>query len=174
MPEHGAGTPAAFVTLESFLWRDFRDSRDWEAWSKERGLASSERAPRATFDEAMDLQQALRRLEAANNGAPPGDEAIQELNAIIAKFEVRPKLGPSGEIVLAAFGRSRASPVCLLLIMALNAMAKGIWHRFKLCREPSCSASFYDASKSATKVWCSMALCGSRNKMRRLRQRKNS
>jgi predicted RNA-binding Zn ribbon-like protein len=48
-------------------------------------------------------------------------------------------------------------------------MQMGDWGRFKLCRDPACCASYYDASKSAAKTWCSMETCGSRNKMRRYR-----
>jgi len=60
-------------------------------------------------------------------------------------------------------------PAALLLIEALEAMRLGLWRRFKLCREATCRASFYDASKAAGKVWCEMTTCGSRNKMRRYR-----
>ena len=52
-----------------------------------------------------------------------------------------------------------------------DAMQAGQWRRFKLCRDPSCRASFYDASKAAAKNWCAMQTCGSRNKMRRYRAR---
>jgi predicted RNA-binding Zn ribbon-like protein len=174
MPEHRPGTPPAFVTLESFLWWDFRDSGDWEQWAKKWGLASSDRAARRAYEKALVLQGALRQLELANNGALPDAKAIRTVNELIDELEIRPKVSTSGGVALASCGRSVAGPIAALLIMVLDAMTAGVWHRFKLCRDPTCSASFYDASKSATKIWCSMGVCGSRSKMRRLRQRRKS
>ena len=62
-----------------------------------------------------------------------------------------------------------ADALAPLLVRALEAMQADAWRRFKLCREPSCRASFFDASKAATRTWCAMRTCGSRNKMRRYR-----
>jgi predicted RNA-binding Zn ribbon-like protein len=174
MPEHRPGTPSAFEALESFLWWDFRDCDDWAAWARKWRLASSKSSAVASYDLAVAAQALLRRLELVNNGAKPDGSAIERLNEFIRELDIRPQLSPSGKIALASKARPAARPVAAMLILALQAMTDGIWNRFKLCRDPSCSASFYDASKSATKIWCSMAICGSRNKMRRLRRRRRS
>lgn len=174
MPEHRPGTPQAYATLEFFLWWDFRNAGDWSEWAQSKYLASSSSAALPAFGRAMALQQVLRRLEASNNGLEDNGDAVVKFNAIIDRLKVRPQVSPSGEIGFAANPRAADSPAALLLLMALDSMAQGVWARFKLCREPTCSASFYDLSKSSTKVWCSMALCGSRDKMRRLRERRKS
>lgn len=174
MPEHRPGTPAAFIMLESFLWWDFQDAADWRKWARRWGLARSSSAALPAYDLALAAQRALRQLEAVNNGARPDRKAVEALNRLIGELEIRPEVSPSGRIALSSGGRSAARPVAALLVLALEAMTAGLWHRFKLCRDPACSASFYDASKSGTKIWCSMAVCGSRNKMRRLRQRRKS
>jgi len=171
LPEHRQGTPSAYVTLESFLWRDFCDSAEWREWARKHALGSAADGVPPQFRLAMGLQRALRALELENNGGPADHGAAAQLNALIARFKVQPRLSPAGEISVAAAHLGN-SPVARLLIMAVEAMQSGTWRRFKLCREPTCSASFYDASKSGTKIWCSMALCGSRDKMRRLRQRR--
>ena len=174
MPEHRPGTPSAYETLESFLWWDFAGASDWAQWAAKRGIARSAKAGRRSFEGAISLQETLRRLEAANNGAEPAGSDLAALNALIGQLDVRPELSPPGQIALTSSASGKDAPVASLLIMALNAMAEGIWSRFKLCRDPTCSASFYDASKSSTKVWCSMAVCGSRDKMRRLRSRQRA
>lgn len=174
MPEHRPGTPEAYVTLESFLWWDFRDASDWAEWAHKRGLAPERDATAAMFAEAQVLQQALRKLEAANNGAAPDPGAVEKLNKLIDKLQLRPRISASGDVALASAQVRNEGPIAALLITALDAMGEGIWNRFKLCRDPTCAASFYDASRNATKVWCSMNLCGSRNKMRRFRERKQS
>lgn len=173
MPEHRPGTPQVYATLESFLWWDFRDADDWSEWAQGKRLASGINALPA-FEKAVELQRVLRQLEASNNGLEDNSDAVVKLNAIIDRLKVRPQVSPSGVIAFAANPGAADGSVAPLLLMALNSMAQGAWSRFKLCREPTCNASFYDTSKSATKVWCSMALCGSRDKMRRLRQRQKS
>jgi hypothetical protein len=47
----------------------------------------------------------------------------------------------------------------------------GTWCRLKLCREDTCQVVFYDRSKNASRCWCSMRVCGNRNKTRAYRGR---
>ena len=197
MPEHREGTPAEYVLLESFLWRDFETPAEWDAWVRARGLTPDADADDVvadaadTFALAMRLRGALRALAAANPGGrhsgPPsprtdapvaalGDvhvaAAVETLNHLIAEFGVRPVVAGGGRVALRGTPPvPAAGPVAVVLTLALEAMRADVWRRFKLCPEPSCGASFYDASKNATKTWCAMATCGSRNKMRRLRAR---
>jgi predicted RNA-binding Zn ribbon-like protein len=43
--------------------------------------------------------------------------------------------------------------------------------RLKGCANPACNMVFYDSGKNATRRWCSMALCGNREKIKRYRER---
>jgi len=174
LPEHREGTPERYATLESFLWRDFGEAGEWMDWVKTRQLGTPVEDPRSSFALALRLQHALRRLEVANSGAGTSPTAAATLNGLVGKFKTQPRVSPDGRLSLGPAPARARDPVALLLTMALNAMAEGVWHRFKLCRDPTCKASFYDASKSGTKVWCSMSLCGSRDKMRRLRRRRKA
>jgi predicted RNA-binding Zn ribbon-like protein len=175
MPEHRRGTPGRYYALESFLWRDFESAEDWEAWTAAHELAGKVAPGAEGFRKAMMLQGALRALEAANNGEMPDEpgsdaaSATAVLNRLVAELKVQPAVDPLGGIRLETTTGGQYAAVGAVLVMALNAMSSGDWRRFKLCRDPDCRASYYDASKSGTKIWCSMAGCGSRNKMRRLR-----
>ena len=170
MPEHRAGTPGSLTGLESFLWNDFEAGPvEWQAWVGRKlpdlqGAASS-------FHQGMLLHGALRSLEATNNRIDNQAEgaACATLNRLIAGYCIAPRLGPDGALRLVP--GDPADPVARLVVMALEAMQTGVWHRFKLCREPICRTSYYDASKAGAKTWCSMETCGSRNKMRRYRAR---
>ena len=44
-------------------------------------------------------------------------------------------------------------------------------HRLRVCESETCSARFYDASRAASRRWCSMSGCGNTAKARRHRAR---
>ena len=171
MPEHRLGTPSRYRDLESFLWHDFEAGRsDWKAWVSRKMPDTSIAAAEVAFRPAMQLHRALRSLQAANSGMRIGKElaaAHEMLNRLIAHYRIQPHLGEDGGISLAP--NKPADPVASLILMMLDALQSGFWRRFKLCHEPTCRASYYDASKASAKIWCSMQTCGSRNKMKRYR-----
>jgi predicted RNA-binding Zn ribbon-like protein len=174
VPEHRPGTPAAFSALESFLWHDFGAGQsDWTTWVTRVLPEQSATAPDTepdTFSSALHLHTVLRSMQAMNNGLAGGDEVAlyAALNRLIGACSLRPRL-VAGTLVLVA--DNPAGPLAHLLLSVLEAFRSGQWPRFKLCRNPECRASYYDASKAAVKTWCLMETCGSRSKMRRLRAR---
>jgi predicted RNA-binding Zn ribbon-like protein len=175
MPEHRVGTPDEYYALESFLWREFENVDEWLEWTNEYGLGETATSTREVFEQALALRSALRWLEGANNGEAVGESARIVINDMIDELGVRPSISRNGEVeISAADATGRNAPLGAILVSALGAMAAGDWQRFKLCRDPECQASYYDASRNGTKVWCSMDSCGSRNKMRRLRQRQEA
>jgi predicted RNA-binding Zn ribbon-like protein len=48
-------------------------------------------------------------------------------------------------------------------------MLDGTWERLKACR--NCYWSFYDYSPNRSATWCSMQICGNRQKTRAYRRR---
>ena len=50
----------------------------------------------------------------------------------------------------------------------------GTWERFKVCRSDTCRWAFYDHSKNGRSCWCSMRVCGSRQKARTYRARQRA
>ncbi|QCB43293.1 CGNR zinc finger domain-containing protein [Sphingomonas sp. PAMC26645] len=166
MPEHREGTPTELRDLESFLWCDFDTTAAWRKWSEQRRFDSH--AAEASFKEAGEVQRALRQLEASNNGITASadvSKAMTTLNHAIEQHALRPRITADGVRMHAGPGDA----VGHVLQIAIQAMTTCAWPRFKLCRDPACRASFFDASKNGSKIWCSMELCGSRNKMRRHR-----
>ena len=95
------------------------------------------------------------------------DTARVTLNHLVAAHGIRPNLDRRCAVRLVPADASNV--LAPLLVQALEAMQADTWRRFKLCREPSCRASFFDASRAASRTWCAMRTCGSRNKMRRYR-----
>lgn len=169
MPEHRPTTPADLALLESFLWHDLESEADWRGWCGRKWPARADGAPGGP---GLGLHEALRVLAAANNDGAAGvaaEAARATLDRLIAESGLRPAPDRRG-----GFGwhaADRDAPATVLLVAVLEAMRSDRWRRFKLCRDPSCRAAYYDGSKPATKTWCAMASCGSRNKMRRFRAR---
>ncbi len=172
MPEHRAGTPGEYYVLESFLWREFADVSEWMDWTREHNLARTATSTRMVFEQAMALRAALRSMEAENNDECGDVDSVVVLNELIEELGVHPSIEALGGVELVASrATGRHGSAGAVLVMALEAMLKGDWRRFKLCRDPECRASFFDSTKNGAKTWCSAERCGSRNKMRRLRER---
>ncbi|MFI5526772.1 CGNR zinc finger domain-containing protein [Streptomyces platensis] len=53
-----------------------------------------------------------------------------------------------------------------------TAVANGTWTRLKACEAHDCRWVFYDRSPAGRSRWCTMAVCGSRAKMRTYRARR--
>jgi predicted RNA-binding Zn ribbon-like protein len=118
----------------------------------------------ADLRRALDVREGLRALAFANNGIHTRKAGARVLEEIGAPVEVRVSAtGPS-------FERARSDGVegaiGLLLANVAEAMLDGSWRRMKACPGRHCGWVFYDRSKNGTGRWCSMAVCGGREKAR--------
>ena len=61
------------------------------------------------------------------------------------------------------------------IVAAIHAaVAEGTWERLKACERDICRWAFYDHSKNRSGHWCSMAVCGQREKNRRAYRRRRA
>ncbi|HEX3291790.1 MAG TPA: CGNR zinc finger domain-containing protein, partial [Gaiella sp.] len=60
-----------------------------------------------------------------------------------------------------------------LVAVVATAQAGGVWERLKSCRQETCGWLFYDASRNRSSSWCSMQVCGGREKARAYRRRRS-
>ncbi|MFI6918830.1 CGNR zinc finger domain-containing protein [Nonomuraea spiralis] len=65
-----------------------------------------------------------------------------------------------------------AGAVARVVGVVARAMADGTWARLKACANDECEWAFYDHSRSRTRRWCSMELCGNRAEQTRWRDRR--
>jgi predicted RNA-binding Zn ribbon-like protein len=170
------------VNPELQLVADFVNTADLEAGTDEladaTGLASwlSARGlwlglpSAADAAEARAAREALRDLMRANNGcgATPAASAAT-LDAAARRAGVQVRFGP-GAIRLAA----PAGGIGAVLAAAGQAMADGSWQRLKACRSDSCRWAFVDSARNRSRQWCSMQVCGNREKARAYRRRHGS
>ena len=145
---------------------------DLAGWLVERELLSRDiEVSPAALSVAHELRAGFRRAMVANHDGTRPDHP--ELTAVAAKLPLRlsfdhgePQLVPTGDAVDRALGA--------LLVAAEAASAGGAWRRLKLCAASDCQVAFYDTSKNQSRTWCSMAVCGNRQKTRSYRRRQAS
>jgi predicted RNA-binding Zn ribbon-like protein len=61
-----------------------------------------------------------------------------------------------------------------LLLAIERLQCEEAWPRLKACTDDACQWAFYDATRNRSRTWCSMDVCGNREKTKRYRQRKAS
>lgn len=141
-------------------------------WFSEQGLVDDLVEP--TDEEVADaraVREAIRELLLANNGVDANDDAasktLEEAGRkahLGVRFENgRPVLAPDGDGARGAIGR--------IVATVAELASTDDWKRLKTCRDEHCRVAFYDKSRNRSRAWCSMEVCGNREKARSFRQR---
>jgi predicted RNA-binding Zn ribbon-like protein len=143
------------------------------AWLAERSLAPADLRPtEGDVARVAEFRESLRALLHANNGSELEPDAIQRLNRA-GRGGLRVRFDDDGgaelepqpeEAIAAAIGQ--------VVAVVFLAIADGTFARLKACPAQDCGWAFYDRSKNRSGRWCSMAVCGSREKVRAHRARK--
>jgi predicted RNA-binding Zn ribbon-like protein len=141
------------------------------AWLAERELLGhGEPVSEGDHSGAIRLREALRALMLANNGQPGDDRAGRELEYVARRGELGVHFEPAGTVSLAPTAAGTAGALARLLVPVASALADDSWRRVKACRAPDCNWAFYDRSRNRSGVWCEMAVCGNRTKVRTYRE----
>lgn len=110
---------------------------------------------------AREVREALRALLHANNGAPPDPAA----EAVLDRAARRSRLEPAfGAAALMPHAGGVDGAIGQVLAAAFAAMLDGSWRRLKACPREACGWAFYDRSSNISATWCSMRVCGGREK----------
>lgn len=163
------------------LW----DYADLITWGQYVGLLSAEATARARqrhaqdapgttadFHRAIALREAIFRSFAAIADRAQVQRADLDLirGHYLAALDAA-HLAPAGERFAWSWDGQDLAPIQRLLWpiarSAVEVITSGDLDRVKICASGTCRWLFVDASKNATRRWCSMADCGSRAKMRR-------
>ncbi|WP_433470951.1 CGNR zinc finger domain-containing protein [Saccharomonospora azurea] len=126
----------------------------WSEWAAARDLPAD---PLRTAAAARD---ALRTAA----GSPAGEQA--EIHDLLPPLAVT--LSPEG-VALAP-----ATAVAAVLAAAARLTTSGQWDRIKICPAENCRWAFHDRSPNRSRAWCSMRVCGNRQKVRSYRRRSTS
>ena len=159
--------------------RDFlRSYTDLIAWAEHAGVAtgrevsSLNRAARRSpseahkvFRRAVELREALYGLFIGASRTADCRVVERELVAAYARLRLERQ---EGRMTLAPRPNDLSRPIMAVVLDAADLLTSTRHERIRRCASAGeCGWVFLDVSKNGTRRWCSMAVCGNRQKMRR-------
>lgn len=187
-PADGAEFRDGMPFVGSRLWIDFLNSapaisgdliatpEGLSRWFSVAGMQRRTDAKTSAQDVAgaLHLRQKLSEMfEALRERRLPASSAVAEINRLLAGAPtIRQLKTVEGQIIV----QERAAdgvPEGLIRIAAdlADFIADHDAARLRHCSNPECNMVFYDTARNATRRWCSMSLCGNRNKVAAFRAR---
>jgi predicted RNA-binding Zn ribbon-like protein len=171
--------PGSLALVQAYINSFFDLEGEWGAdrfatpnrlasWLAERELLPAGTTLRARDRiRAIAVREGLRGLAAGNNDASPDLAAVSlaEVNRAAAGARVEVLLEADGPR-FAATGTGLDRALGVVLAITGTAMLDGTWQRLKTCPGHHCGWAFYDHSRNQTGRWCSMSVCGGREKAR--------
>ncbi|HEV7461409.1 MAG TPA: CGNR zinc finger domain-containing protein [Solirubrobacteraceae bacterium] len=141
-------------------------------WLSQRGLlAGSARVSEADRAQAIGLREALRALMLAHNGGPERPAAARALERAARRGGLELHFTEDDTAAAAPSSAGVDGALARLLVPVADAMRSNEWTRVKACRASDCHWAFQDRSRNRSGVWCDMAECGNRTKVRAYRSR---
>ena len=118
---------------------------------------------------ASSFRDAARQIfHALVRHQQPQGEHIEPVNEVLRVTEGHDELAFSGGQWRMEFMARESGLEWLLAAIARSAaelVGEGPEARVRLCANPECGLFFYDDSRTKRRRWCSMAVCGNRNKV---------
>jgi predicted RNA-binding Zn ribbon-like protein len=147
----------------------------WRRWLAAAGLpAPAERQQDTAARAARQFRESLRAtVGALRNGAGLPAKLIAELNERIdgARRHLRLEPGPDGPHLVEWLEDGPASAAAAIAEDYARFVCDYEPERLKPCANPTCTMVFYDTGRNNTRRWCTMSICGNRDKVARYRSR---
>jgi predicted RNA-binding Zn ribbon-like protein len=145
---------------------------DLAEWVRDAGLLDAVSAcDEAVLERAVRLREAVYRLAAAATRAEPLDTADLRIVNDFADGEL-PSVALRSDATVARTG-SPATAVNAIARAAVELLGGPDRSRIKQCGRPPCTRLYVDTSRSGTRRWCDMTLCGNRAKSAAFRAKRS-
>jgi predicted RNA-binding Zn ribbon-like protein len=181
-PQPGGRPPAPgqLALFQAFLNSHFDLVEHWgvdlladpvglRSWLVSRNLIGR-RDPVREVDVArvLTVREGFRQLiaAAAGTGAPPEPDRRARLDHALAGASFELRMSEAGPRLVPAGAGALDRALAVLLSIATRSMLEGSWSRLKTCPGRHCGWVFYDLSRNNSGRWCSMTVCGGREKSR--------
>lgn len=147
-----------------------RTPEDLARWAELAGLGSIS-ADATDLEAAKSLREALYALVLSALGRAPARPADVKL---VNKWAALDTPAPALAIRSGALHRNDPAPTASAVLAAIardgvELLTGPEAASIRECEDPTCTLLFVDTSRSHRRRWCSMNVCGARNKMRTLR-----
>ncbi len=144
-------------------------------WLRSRGVVQGQPSlSRDDLDRILAVREGLRALAFANNGHGLDEAAIDAMRRAARGVGTEIRIEPDGPRFDAAPGSATDAAIGALFAITARAMIDASWQRLKACPGRHCGWAFYDSSRNQSARWCSMKVCGDREKSRAYYQRKTA
>jgi predicted RNA-binding Zn ribbon-like protein len=135
-------------------------------------LRGQRRLHAADLERTITVREGLRALALANNHHDLNDRAVDAMRRASAGTRSEIHVEPDGPRLVIAVNAGVDAAIGALLAITARAMINDTWTRLKACPGRDCGWTFYDHSRNQSARWCSMKVCGDREKARAYYQRK--
>ena len=144
-------------------------------WLSARGLVAGPKPLTShDLDRALAVREGLRALAFANNDHALDAGAVDAMRQASAGAGTEIYIEPGGPRFVADTTTGIDGAIGALLAITARAMIDGSWRRLKACPGRHCGWAFYDHSRNQSGRWCSMNVCGDRDKARTYYRRKTA
>lgn len=137
-------------------------------------LLKNETVSEKDFRIMLSFREALRHLLLANNSGAASPADLKKLNEVASRYPLEVSFAVDGTFSLSTADQGIGRVFGQFLAQMVKAVVEGTWSRLKACNDPKCRWAFYDSSKNQSGRWCSMSVCGSRDKARAYRKRRSN
>jgi predicted RNA-binding Zn ribbon-like protein len=120
------------------------------------------------------LRESIRALMHANNGGQVEEADLVPIREAAERSRFRLAFDPGGGLELTPARADLSGFEAGLLLALEHLQCHDAWPRLKACTDEGCQWAFYDTTRNRSRTWCSMEVCGNREKTKRYRQRKAS
>ncbi|MGZ4184444.1 MAG: CGNR zinc finger domain-containing protein [Solirubrobacteraceae bacterium] len=175
-PGGRVAAPGRLGLLQAFINTHFDLVDEWGAdllatpaglrrWLAGHGLLTRRaRITAADLKRVVVVREGLRKLLSARGGS---DRSLHTgLNRAFSGASLEIRMSPRGAELVPVGATAVDRALGSLLAILAQAMVDGSWQRLKACPGRHCGWVFYDHSRNNSGRWCSMNVCGGREKAR--------
>ena len=170
--------PEAELLVEFVNTRDLEEETDsiaeprgLQVWIRDRTGDYLEPPDEEALAGLLRLRESLRALLRANNGEEVRAGELAPLEEAAERSRFRTELS-EGRLTIAPARSDLGGFEARLLLAVERLQSLGAWPRLKACTDDGCQWAFYDTTRNHSRTWCSMDVCGNREKTRRYRSRR--
>ncbi|GAA2104445.1 CGNR zinc finger domain-containing protein [Actinomadura alba] len=123
---------------------------------------------------AVTLRSGLRERLLVTGGGEGDVRQIERAQTVLDRLVLSAGLADPREPLRPVTGVAARTALARIAAAWAQVCASGEWRRLKRCPDHSCGWVFWDATRSRTRRWCTMRICGNRAKTRAYTERRRA